>query len=183
MVKTTREQRPPGRSGGSASAEPTTGGEISQQAPAPNASQLLHVVAMHRLLKASYLITQPFFTNFADRYDISMNELRIVMALGAMRTAAAHELARATGMHPMNVSRAVKTLRAAGRVLERPDTAIDKRRKIIALTAKGATLHNKLLPHVKKIAEFIFETMTVLEVEFLSKLAGGSRMLTPAAHC
>jgi DNA-binding MarR family transcriptional regulator len=136
----------------------------------PNTSQISHVVAMHRLIKVSYLITQPFFINFADRYEISMNELRIVMTLAAMPNAAAHELGRATGMHPMNVSRALASLTAAGRITKRSDSAIDRRRKIIALTAKGWTLHNKLLPHVKKMAEFIFETMSDLEVEFLSKL-------------
>ena len=141
-----------------------------QQSPPMNASQLSHAVAMHRLLKAAYLIMQPFFTNFADRYEVTVNELRIIMALGSLSKAAVHEVGRATGMHPMNVSRAVTSLTAAGRISQRRDAAIDRRRKIISLTAKGWTLHNNLLPHVKKMAEFVFEPMTELEVEFVSKL-------------
>jgi len=146
------------------------GQDAQRQTTLLNGSQLSHVVAMHRLLKASYLITQPFFTNFADRYDVSMNELRIIMTLAAVSNAAAHEIGRATGMHQMNVSRAVASLTAAGRVSQRRDATIDRRRKIISLTAKGWTLHNRLLPHVKKMSEFIFASMTELEVEFLSKL-------------
>lgn len=38
-------------------------GRDAQNRTAMNGSQLSHVVAMHRLLKASYLITQPFFTD------------------------------------------------------------------------------------------------------------------------
>ena len=144
--------------------------DAQRQTTLMNGSQLSHVVAMHRLLKASYLITQPFFTNFADRYDVSMNELRIIMTLAAVSNAAAHEIGRATGMHQMNVSRAVASLTSAGRVSQRRDATIDRRRKIISLTAKGWTLHNRLLPHVKKMSEFIFASMTELEVEFLSKL-------------
>jgi len=144
--------------------------DAQRQTTLMNGSQLSHVVAMHRLLKAAYLITQPFFTNFADRYDVSMNELRIIMTLAAVSNAAAHEIGRATGMHQMNVSRAVASLTAAGRVSQRRDATIDRRRKIISLTAKGWTLHNRLLPHVKKMSEFIFASMTELEVEFLSKL-------------
>jgi len=143
---------------------------VQGQTSRMDASQVSHVVAMHRLLKASYLITQPFFTNFADRYEVTMNELRIIMTLAATSSAAPHELGRATGMHPMNVSRAVASLTAAGRISQRRDSAIDRRRKIISLTAKGWALHNKLLPHVKKMAEFMFESMTELEVEFFSKL-------------
>jgi len=146
------------------------GQDAQRQTTLLNGSQLSHVVAMHRLLKASYLITQPFFTNFADRYDVSMNELRIIMTLAAVSNAAAHEIGRATGMHQMNVSRAVASLTAAGRVSQRRDATVDRRRKIISLTAKGWALHGKLRPHVKKMAEFIFESMTELEMEFFSKL-------------
>ena len=148
----------------------TAGQDVQGQTSRMHASQVSHVVAMHRLLKASYLITQPFFTNFADRYEVTMNELRIIMTLAATSSAAPHELGRATGMHPMNVSRAVASLTAAGRISQRRDSAIDRRRKIISLTAKGWALHNKLLPHVKKMAEFMFESMTDLEVDFFSKL-------------
>jgi DNA-binding MarR family transcriptional regulator len=143
---------------------------IAAAAAPMNAAQLSHVLAMHRLLKASYLIMQPFFTNFADRYDVTMNELRIIMTLASGSNAAAHEIGRATGMHPMNVSRAVASLTAAGRISQRPDATIDRRRKIISLTAKGWTLHSRVLPHVKKMAEFMFESMSELEVEFFSKL-------------
>ena len=145
-------------------------GRDAQNRTAMNGSQLSHVVAMHRLLKASYLITQPFFTNFADRYDVTMNELRVIMTLASSSNAAVHEIGRATGMHQMNVSRAVASLTAAGRVSQRRDATVDRRRKIISLTAKGWALHGKLQPHVKKMAEFIFESMTELEMEFFSKL-------------
>ena len=170
MVKAIRNAKKTKASSVSVAAGQIIGQDAQNRAAPMNASQLSHAVAMHRLLKASYLIMQPFFTNFADRYDVTVNELRIVMTLASVSNAAAHEIGRATGMHPMNVSRAVARLTAAGRVSQRRDATIDRRRKIISLTAKGWTLHKQLLPHVKKMAEFVFQPMTELEVEFLSKL-------------
>lgn len=170
MVTETRNPKRATVSSASLEAGQTAGPEVQGPTARMDASQVSHVVAMHRLLKASYLITQPFFTNFADRYEVTMNELRIIMTLAATSSAAPHEVGRATGMHPMNVSRAVASLTAAGRISQRRDSAIDRRRKIISLTPKGWALHNKLLPHVKKMAEFVFESMTELEVDFFSKL-------------
>jgi hypothetical protein len=74
MVRETRNPKRANVSSASLEAGQTAGQEVQGQAARMDASQVSHVVAMHRLLKASYLITQPFFTNFADRYEVTMNE-------------------------------------------------------------------------------------------------------------
>lgn len=128
-----------------------------------------HIVLLGRLLKLSNLVTRPFFVFFAERYDLSLNELRVLMILASMERAAAHELCEATGMHPMNVSRAVATLRRNDRISAQPDPD-NRRRKILSLTPRGRNLHRMLVPHVTKISDFLFESMSPLEVEFLGKL-------------
>ena len=131
--------------------------------------QEAHASLLYRLLKLSNLIGRPFFAHFADRYDLTMNDLRVLMTLAPLEEAASHELCQVTGMHPMNVSRSVARLRLQGRVAERSDPA-NRRRKILSLTPAGAALYGKLTPHVKVLTEFLFEPLTEPEAEVLGKL-------------
>jgi len=131
--------------------------------------RLAHPVVLFRLLKLSNLLTRPFFAHFSDRYDLSLNDLRILMMLATMREAAAHEIGEAVGIHPMNVSRSVAILRRQGRLEERRDP-VNRRRKILSLTEEGRALSSKLTPHVRKISEFAFSSMSRAEEESFGKL-------------
>lgn len=149
--------------------------EQAADGPAPtdaaNAARASSLVLMGRLLKLSNLVTRPFFVYFADRYALSLNELRVLMTLATMREAAAHEIGKAAGMHPMNVSRAVAALMRAGRIAAQRDPA-NRRRKILTLTPKGRELQLALTPHARHMADFLFDCMSPLEGEFFSKLLG-----------
>lgn len=124
---------------------------------------------LYRLLKLSNLIGRPFFTHFADRYDLTLNDVRVLLSLAHVGQAASHELCDATGMHPMNVSRSVARLRRQGRITDRADPG-NRRRKLLAPTEEGWALYHKLAPHVKVLSEFVFESLSQREVEFLSSL-------------
>ena len=131
--------------------------------------RLSHPVVLFRLLKLSNLLTRPFFANFSGRYQLSLNDLRVLMTLASMRQAAAHEIAEAAGIHPMNVSRSVAALRRVGRVDERRDPD-NRRRKILSLTPEGLSLHGKLEPHVDAISEFAFSAMSPEDEAFFGEL-------------
>ncbi|MCC7462787.1 MAG: MarR family transcriptional regulator [Gammaproteobacteria bacterium] len=133
--------------------------------PAHQAPALL----LYRLLKLTNLISRPFFARDAQRYQISMNELRVLMTLAPLRVAASHELVDAAGMHPMNVSRAVATLRRHGRVQQRIDPD-NRRRKLLQLTPEGLAVYRNLVPHVQQIATRLFATMSAEEISTLSRL-------------
>ncbi|MFO1410645.1 MAG: MarR family transcriptional regulator [Steroidobacteraceae bacterium] len=133
--------------------------------PAHQAPALL----LYRLLKLTNLISRPFFAHDAERYQISMNELRVLMTLAPLREAASHELVDAAGMHPMNVSRAVAALRRHGRVQQRTDPD-NRRRKLLQLTPEGLALYRNLVPHVQQIATRLFATMSGEELATLSRL-------------
>lgn len=124
---------------------------------------------LYRLLKLSNLINRPFYSHFADRYDLTMNGLRVLMTLAAMSEAASHELCQVTGMHPMNVSRSVARLRRQDRITERSDPT-NRRRKILSPTPEGWALYDKLTPHVKVLAQVLFDTLSPLEAELLARL-------------
>jgi len=126
---------------------------------------------LYRLLKLSNLIGRPFFTHFADRYDLTLNDVRALMALAHVGQAASHELCDATGMHPMNVSRSVARLKRQGRITDRADPS-NRRRKLLTPTEEGWALYHKLAPHVTVLAEYVLATLSQREVEFLSSLLG-----------
>lgn len=135
-------------------------------APDPDLSRK---VVWYRLFKANNLLYRPFMALFAERYQLSITDWRLMLTLADMGEAAAHELCDATGMHPMNVSRSLASLRAQGRIstVRDPD---NRRRKIIRLTDEGWEVYGRLSPHLKRFAEFMFSTMTHLEIEIFGKL-------------
>jgi len=146
-----KEERPPSAVGASGSPA------LSQQ------------TVWFRLMKLTNLINRPFFSRFAARYHLTINDARVLVALASMQSAAAHELCDATGMHPMNVSRSVATLRRQGRISERRDPE-NRRRKLLRLTPRGASVCRAFVPDMDRMSEFLLASMSALEVEFLSRL-------------
>jgi DNA-binding MarR family transcriptional regulator len=123
----------------------------------------------YRLMKLTNLINRPFFSRFAKRYHLTINDARVLVTLASMPEAAAHELCDAAGMHPMNVSRSVATLRRQGRIAERRDPD-NRRRKMLRLTAKGWTVCRAFVPDMDRMSEFLLSSMSAPEIEFLSRL-------------
>ncbi|MGB6450162.1 MAG: MarR family winged helix-turn-helix transcriptional regulator [Steroidobacteraceae bacterium] len=123
----------------------------------------------YRLMKLTNLINRPFFSRFAERYHLTINDARVLVTLASMPEAAAHELCEATGMHPMNVSRSAATLRRQGRITDRRDPD-NRRRKILQLTPKGWAVCRSFVPDLDRMSSFLLSSMSALEVEFLSRL-------------
>ncbi len=123
----------------------------------------------YRLMKLTNLINRPFFSRFAERYHLTINDARVLVTLASMSEAAAHELCDATGMHPMNVSRSVATLRRQGRIADRRDPD-NRRRKMLRLTPKGWAVCRSFVPDMDRMSSFLLSSMSPLEVEFLSRL-------------
>ncbi len=123
----------------------------------------------YRLMKLTNLINRPFFSRYAERYHLTINDARVLVTLASLPEAAAHELCDATGMHPMNVSRSVATLRRQGRITERRDPA-NRRRKMLRLTAKGWSACRAFVPDMERMSRFLLASMSPLEVEFLGRL-------------
>ncbi|MGH8219135.1 MAG: MarR family winged helix-turn-helix transcriptional regulator [Steroidobacteraceae bacterium] len=120
-------------------------------------------------MKLTNLINRPFFSRYAERYHLTINDSRVLVTLASVCEAAAHELCEATGMHPMNVSRSVATLRRQGRITERRDPA-NRRRKMLRLTSKGSSTCRSFVPDMERMSTFLLASMSPLEVEFLGRL-------------
>ncbi|MGH8327738.1 MAG: MarR family winged helix-turn-helix transcriptional regulator [Steroidobacteraceae bacterium] len=149
---------------GAASAVPT-----ALRAPAAGSPALSQQSVWYRLMKLTNLINRPFFTRYAARYHLTINDARVLVTLASLTEAAAHELCDATGMHPMNVSRSVAALRREGRISERRDPQ-NRRRKLLKLTPKGWAACRAFAPDMDRMSSFLLASLSPLEVEFLSRL-------------
>ena len=137
--------------------------------PRPGIAALSRDSVWYRLMKLTNLINRPFFSRYAERYRLTINDARVLVTLASELEAAAHELCDAAGIHPMNVSRSVARLRRQDRIIERSDPC-NRRRKILTPTPEGRELAATLRPHVKAISEFLCASLTTSEAEFLGRL-------------
>jgi len=100
---------------------------------------------IHRLLRLVNLLSRPFQERFGTRYDLSLTEWRVMMALAARPGATATEISDWSGLHVMNVSRSVARLVRQGRVLRAVDPA-DRRRALLRLSRRGQALFDLIAP-------------------------------------
>jgi DNA-binding MarR family transcriptional regulator len=122
---------------------------------------------LYRLVKLTHLILRPFYAQRAEAYKLNVNELRVLMTLAPMGEAASHELCEVAGLHPMNVSRAVGTLRKQGRIEERRDED-NRRRKLLRLTPEGQRVFDELTPDATLAAGRLFDGMDDKALRHLS---------------
>jgi DNA-binding MarR family transcriptional regulator len=121
------------------------------------------------MLKYAALISRPMRDGVADPAGLSSNELRILMALSGEGESAGHYLAELMGMHAMNVSRALVSLRAMGFV-EQVASTRNRRRKPYRVSARGAKKHVMLEPDLAQIARFLFGALSALERASLTRI-------------
>jgi DNA-binding MarR family transcriptional regulator len=95
---------------------------------------------------------------YADRYNLTRNEWRVLAALGDNRQMSAKDVGPYSTLDKMQVSRAVAGLEQAG-YLMREDDAHDRRARILRLTAAGTALYQKLAPLVAARESYILEAL------------------------
>ena len=132
-----------------------------------------------RLLKLTNLLSRPFFGKFARQHELSLNEWRTMVVLAAHPGSAAQDVASATGMHPMNVSRALAGLRASGRVEEARDPD-NHRRTLLWLTKTGEKTYREIAPHSERQAAQLLSTLTRSEIEALAGIV--DKLVARAEH-
>lgn len=123
----------------------------------------------YRLMKLTNLINRPFFNQGARPHGININEWRLLMTLADFGETAAHELADACGLHPMNVSRSLALLCRQDRITMRIDPS-NRRRKLFRLSPTGRALYRRVLPHMRQRADALFSLMSPEETMQLGEL-------------
>lgn len=123
-----------------------------------------------RLLKLAAVISRPMQDGVALLHGLTVNELRIVMCLGAEGPCAGHEITRKVGLAPMNVSRALASL-ASRDWIEPVDDLTNRRRKPVRLTATGQAGRRALEPDLERVAEQLIGPLGIEEGAMLGALA------------
>jgi DNA-binding MarR family transcriptional regulator len=129
------------------------------------------VGTLHRVLKLNNRLMAPFSMHLSHRYNISVNEFRLLMAIGRLGASASHELAEHTGVNAMSVSRAVSTLERHGRITVEPDPC-NRRRKVLKLTAEGKRLFDIMGPQTLKVADYLLADLPPADLARFDALVG-----------
>lgn len=123
-----------------------------------------------QLLKQASLISRPMVEGVANPNGISPNELRIVMCLGGEGAMAGHDITEVMGILPMNVSRALASLKARGWIEDVVD-ATNRRRKPVQLSAAGLDAYRAMTPDVGIVADHLLGDLSAAERAALRRIS------------
>lgn len=147
----------------------------------PNPADLLVLEAFlpYRLSILTNRISRAIAKRYAKAFDLSIPEWRIVAVLGRRRGLSAKEIAEATEMDKVAVSRAVARLVRKGRVAATPDPH-DARRQMLSLTREGEAVHARIAPLALASEQTLLEALSARERAELDRLI--DRLLEAAAR-
>lgn len=117
----------------------------AKRKPRPAELLVLEEFLPYRLSVLSNRVSRAIARRYAKAFDLSIPEWRVIAVLGRRPGLTAKEIAEATEMDKVAVSRAVARLVAAKRVAARADRE-DARRQLLSLTAAGESLHARIAP-------------------------------------
>jgi DNA-binding MarR family transcriptional regulator len=117
----------------------------AKRKPTPADLLVLEDFLPYRLSILSNRVSRAIAARYAKTFDLTIPEWRIIAVLGRRPGLTAKEIAEATEMDKVAVSRAVARLVSAKRVQTRADVE-DARRQILQLTAQGESVHARIAP-------------------------------------
>jgi DNA-binding MarR family transcriptional regulator len=117
----------------------------AKRKPTPAELLVLEDFLPYRLSILSNRVSRAIAARYADTFGLSIPEWRIIAVLGRRPDLTAKEIAEATEMDKVAVSRAVAKLVESKRVAARADRD-DARRQILSLTVQGESVHARIAP-------------------------------------
>jgi DNA-binding MarR family transcriptional regulator len=123
----------------------------------------------YRLSILSNRVSRAIAKRYAKAFNLTIPEWRVIAVLGRRPGLTAKEVAEATEMDKVAVSRAVAKLVAARRVAANVDNA-DARRQSLSLTALGESLHARIAPIALESEQRLLESLDTRERAQLNAL-------------
>lgn len=123
----------------------------------------------YRLSILSNRVSRAIAKRYAKAFNLTIPEWRIIAVLGRRTGLTAKDIAEATEMDKVAVSRAVARLMAAGRVSAQPD-AEDARRQLLTLTREGQSVHARIAPIALSSERRLLAALSARERETLDAL-------------
>jgi DNA-binding MarR family transcriptional regulator len=131
----------------------------------------------YRLSVLSNRVSRAIAKRYAKTFDLTIPEWRVIAVLARRPGLTATQIAEATEMDKVAVSRAVSRLSAARRVATKPDPA-DARRQLLSLTREGEALHSRIAPIALASEERLLAALDARERQEFDRLV--DRLLAAA---
>jgi DNA-binding MarR family transcriptional regulator len=141
----------------------------AKRKPTPADLLVLEDFLPYRLSILSNRISRAIAARYAKTFDLTIPEWRIIAVLGRRPGLTAKEIAEATEMDKVAVSRAVARLVSAKRIQTRADVE-DARRQILQLTAQGESVHARIAPIALATEEKLLRALDARERRELDAL-------------
>jgi DNA-binding MarR family transcriptional regulator len=141
----------------------------AKRKPTPADLLVLEDFLPYRLSILSNRVSRAIARRYAKTFDLSIPEWRVIAVLGRRPGLTAKEIAEATEMDKVAVSRAVTRLTAARRVAARADRD-DARRQLLSLTREGESLHARIAPIALASEQRLLAVLDTREREQLNRL-------------
>lgn len=122
----------------------------------------------YRLNRLSATISEGLQQVYAQRFELSRDEWRILSGVNEHGRAKTTDLIASTGLDKMQASRAVARLEEASYISREADPE-DRRNRILAITPAGRRLHAQIAPIVLAREAFLLEVLSDDERRVLDK--------------
>ena len=139
-----------------AAAQPAAPDEDSRagRRPGPDGEPLLTLERFlpYRLNVVASVVSNALARIYADRFQLTIPQWRVMATLGQYGTRTARDIALHGVMHKSTVSRAVSALEGRGLLSRRPN-AQDMREEHLLLTPEGRTIYEAVVPEALTFEE------------------------------
>lgn len=139
--------------------------------PLPDTLLKLTAFLPYRLSVLANTVSLTVARLYEKRFGITIPEWRVIAVLGGGRTLSASEVAAATAMERVQVSRAISRMLDSGLIL-RETGGDDRRRADLTLTAKGAAIYDEIAPLARAYETELTAALSADEMEQLDHLLG-----------
>ncbi len=134
--------------------------ELNDAAAAtPGETLMLERFLPYRLSVLSNTVSKAIAKLYADRFGITIPEWRVMAVLGRFGPSSAAEICKATAMDKVQVSRALQRLSERRLVTRRTDK-VDRRRAMVAMTPKGRTVYDEIVPLALSREEILLQGLS-----------------------
>ncbi|HWA00008.1 MAG TPA: MarR family transcriptional regulator [Caulobacterales bacterium] len=130
---------------------------------------VLEAFLPYRLSILSNRVSRAIAARYSETFDLTIPEWRVIAVLGRRPGLTASEIAEATDMDKVAISRAVARLTKKRRVSATTD-AEDGRRQNLSLTAAGAAVHAQIAPVALKCEQRLVASLSAKDKATLDAL-------------
>jgi DNA-binding MarR family transcriptional regulator len=145
-----------------------------------SAQLLLEDFLPYRLSILSNTVSRALARLYEQRFGLTVAEWRIMAVLARFGPLSANAVCDRTAMDKVQVSRAVARAVETG-LIDRGIDAIDRRRSVLTLTAKGRAIHDQIVPLALDLQSHLLTALSPQEnvafYDMLARLYGRAREL------